>query len=65
MRETQIEKLWEWAHPETIIECDECPSNEGAAMDSADAAEVFYDDGWRVSGGKCLCPLCVGNKKKK
>ena len=51
---------------ESTITCSFCKETQSLMFcDQYDAAERFFDDGWRMGTTKCYCPKCADKKLKK
>lgn len=67
-REEQIDSLYNYSVTDTLIECSvsSCKRIDGEEMDGQDAAEEFYERGWRVNDAdEVFCPNCVRKGKHK
>lgn len=53
-----------WYMVEATIECTKCRAIDGTENDY-DAAEEFYDGGWRATENHCYCPKCAKKYLKK
>lgn len=57
-KETHIDALYDGSITTTEVTCTKCNSSVGVAMDGMDAAERFYNQGWRSVKGQPVCPKC-------
>ena len=69
MNEKEIERIYENFHDMCVtIKCDNCGKKEEVhgADDGVEAADYFYEKGWRVTIHRnCYCPECVKKKLKR
>jgi hypothetical protein len=52
-------ELLDFCKEETTIECHQCHIEARENTDALNAIDDFFDSGWRVIKGKCMCPACV------
>jgi hypothetical protein len=64
-KEKQIAELIEEALVTSEIDCSGCGIEEKCEGDSYDAAEYFYEQGWRVTRFNTYCPHCATDKLKQ
>lgn len=63
-REIVIEHLVEAAEITIEFKCDKCGREEslGRVNDAEEAAEWFYDQGWRATEDDVICAKCRAKK---
>ena len=61
-KEEQLEELEASVITISTITCDTCNAEDSAEYHEA---QWFYDKGWRVIDGQCICKKCRKNLKIK
>lgn len=61
----QIIEIENFLWIEATIECGKCPKMDGIHADSDEAANHFYDEGWRVIDGEIYCKSCAAKLRKR
>lgn len=65
MRKDKEKKVWDLCESIVTlahITCDNCGNEAEDEADTFDAAEGFYNEGWRNINDVTLCPTCFKNK---
>lgn len=58
-----VDELYDMVETESSIGCDKCDESDYQRADGRDAAEWFYNKGWRIIMDQIYCPKCANKHR--